>query len=197
MRAKSLQSCRTLCNPVDCSPPGSVGFSWQEYRNGLPFPPSRDLPDPGIQTVSPTAPVLQVDSWPLSHQGSSQPSIAAAAAKSLKSCPTLCDPRDGSLPGSPVPGILQALHDLKYPSYLSGSDNPEEMGKAITGKLRAELSPWWLHTLSLQRCPGLSGGIPQNRLQFALAKEKTFLNSLALGPWTSHFAPSFWNELPQ
>ena len=38
------------------------------------------------------------------------PSIifAAAAAKSLQSCPTLCDPIDGSPPGSPIPGILQA-----------------------------------------------------------------------------------------
>ena len=34
--------------------------------------------------------------------------FAAAAAKSLQSCPTLCDPIDGSPPGSPVPGILQA-----------------------------------------------------------------------------------------
>ena len=33
---------------------------------------------------------------------------AAVAAKSLQSCPTLCDPIDGSPPGSPVPGILQA-----------------------------------------------------------------------------------------
>ena len=33
---------------------------------------------------------------------------AAATAKLLQSCPTLCDPRDGSPPGSPVPGILQA-----------------------------------------------------------------------------------------
>ena len=33
---------------------------------------------------------------------------AAAAAKSLQACPTLCNPRDGSPPGSPVPGILQA-----------------------------------------------------------------------------------------
>ena len=33
---------------------------------------------------------------------------AAAAAKSLQSCPTLCDPIDGSSPGSLVPGILQA-----------------------------------------------------------------------------------------
>ena len=34
--------------------------------------------------------------------------VAAAAAKSLQSCPTLCDPTDGSPPGSAVPGILQA-----------------------------------------------------------------------------------------
>ena len=33
---------------------------------------------------------------------------AAAAAKSLQSCLTLCDPRDGSPPGSPIPGIFQA-----------------------------------------------------------------------------------------
>ena len=33
---------------------------------------------------------------------------AAAAAKSLQSCPTLCDPIDGSPPGSAFPGILQA-----------------------------------------------------------------------------------------
>ena len=36
------------------------------------------------------------------------PNPAAAAAKSHQSCPTLCDPVDGSPPGSPVPGILQA-----------------------------------------------------------------------------------------
>ena len=34
--------------------------------------------------------------------------VAAPAAKLLQSCPTLCDPRDGSPTGSPVPGILQA-----------------------------------------------------------------------------------------
>ena len=34
--------------------------------------------------------------------------LMIAAAKSLQSCPTLCDPIDGSPPGSPVPGILQA-----------------------------------------------------------------------------------------
>ena len=37
-----------------------------------------------------------------------QDSSSAAAARSLQTCPTLCDPIDGSPPGSPVPGILQA-----------------------------------------------------------------------------------------
>ena len=43
-----------------------------------------------------------------------------AAAKSLQSCPTLCDPIDGSPPGSPVPGILQArtLGGLQFPSPM-------------------------------------------------------------------------------
>ena len=37
-----------------------------------------------------------------------QDQLAAAAAKLLQLCPTLCDPTDGTPPGSPVPGILQA-----------------------------------------------------------------------------------------
>ena len=46
---------------------------------------------------------------------------AAAATKSLQSCPTLCNPIDGSPPGSPVPGILQAFPNLlpPLPSGLS------------------------------------------------------------------------------
>ena len=43
--------------------------------------------------------------YQLSHQGSLN---VNTAAKSLQSCPTLCDPIDGSPPGFPVPGILQA-----------------------------------------------------------------------------------------
>jgi len=78
--AKSLQSCPTLCDPIDGSPPGS--------------------PIPGIlqaRTLEWVAIAFSVTSH-----------AAAAAAKSLQSCPTLCDPIDGSLPSSPVPGILQA-----------------------------------------------------------------------------------------
>ena len=43
---KSLQSCPTLCDPMDCSPPGAMGFSRQEYQSGLPCPP------PGMEPMS-------------------------------------------------------------------------------------------------------------------------------------------------
>ena len=92
-----------------------MGFSRQEYQSGLPFPSPGDLPDSGIQ---PRSPALQADalrskppgkpSLKLSLIKSINSTAAAAAAKSLQSCPTLWDPRDGSLPGSAVPGILQA-----------------------------------------------------------------------------------------
>ena len=42
------------------------------------------------------------------HPLTELPHLSAAAAESLQSCPTLCNPIDGSLPGSPIPGILQA-----------------------------------------------------------------------------------------
>ena len=50
--------------------PLSMGFSRQEYWSGLPCPPPGDLPHPGIQPASPASPASQVDSLPLSHQGS-------------------------------------------------------------------------------------------------------------------------------
>ena len=47
------QSCQTLCDPLDHQAPLSMGFSRQEYWNGLPFPSPGDLPDPGIEPRSP------------------------------------------------------------------------------------------------------------------------------------------------
>ena len=68
-----------------------------------------------LQHHSPKASILQCSAFfvvKLSHPymttGKTIAWTAAAAAKSLQSCPTLCDPRDSSPPGSPVPGILQA-----------------------------------------------------------------------------------------
>ena len=50
------QSCPILCDPMDCSQPGSsvLGFSRQGYWSGLPFPSPRDLPNPGIEPRPPT-----------------------------------------------------------------------------------------------------------------------------------------------
>ena len=76
--AKSLQSCLTLCDPRDGSPPGypSLGFSRQEHWSGLPFP-------------SPM------------HEMKSESEVT-------QSCPTPRDPMDCSLPGSSIHGICQA-----------------------------------------------------------------------------------------
>ena len=65
--------------------PLSMGFSGQKYWSGLPCEYTHTHTHTHTQ-------------W----------NTAAAAAKSLQSCLTLCDPIDGSPPGSPVPGILQA-----------------------------------------------------------------------------------------
>ena len=169
-----LQSCPTLCNPMNCSLPGSsvhgisparilacvaISSSKGSFQprnwvclpcmavDSLPFlwwwlslrcvrffatpctialPPRLlcpwDFPGKntrvgchfllqGILSTQGLNPHLlnwQADSLPLTHQESPILSHAAtAAAKSLQSCPTLCDPIDGSPPGSAVPGILQ------------------------------------------------------------------------------------------
>ena len=51
------KSCPTLCDAMDCSPPGalSVGFSRQEYWSGLPFPSPGDLPGSETEPVSPVS----------------------------------------------------------------------------------------------------------------------------------------------
>ena len=54
------QSCPTLCNPVDCSLPGSsvYGVLQQEYWSGLPSPSPGNLPDLGIKPISLASSVL-------------------------------------------------------------------------------------------------------------------------------------------
>ena len=54
LHAKLLQSCLSLCDVVDCSPPGSTvyGILRQEYWSGLPCPPPRYCPYPGREPAS-------------------------------------------------------------------------------------------------------------------------------------------------
>ena len=69
MLGLAAESCLTLCDPMDCSPPGSSVHADSPGRNtraGLPGPPPGDLPNPGIKPRSPT---LQVDSLLSEPQG--------------------------------------------------------------------------------------------------------------------------------
>ena len=62
--------------------PPCMGFSRQEYWNGLPCPPPGDLPNPGIEPVSPATPALQVGFVLLNHPGS--PLFTLVLLKGLK-----------------------------------------------------------------------------------------------------------------
>ena len=78
-------------------------FSRREYWSGLPFSSPGDLSHLGIE---PGSPALQANS--LLSESPGKPYAAPAAAKSLQSCPTLCDPMNCSLPGFSIHGIFQA-----------------------------------------------------------------------------------------
>ena len=110
----------------------SMGFLRKEYWSGLPFPPPGDVPDPGTEPASPVSRSLQADSFtpedlspcserchtlsPKAHP--CRPS--AAAAKSLQLCPTLCDPRDTSPPGSP----LELINGAGFHKWNSHYESP-------------------------------------------------------------------------
>ena len=67
VRAKSLQLCLTLCDPMDCSPPGSSVHGVLQVRilKWVAIHPPGELPNPGIVSLA-----LQVDSLLLGHPGS-------------------------------------------------------------------------------------------------------------------------------
>ena len=62
--AQLLQSCPTLCDPVNCSPPVSFahGILQRGFWSGLPCPPLGDLPDLESKPLTPVSPALQADS---------------------------------------------------------------------------------------------------------------------------------------
>ena len=78
VESEVAQSYPTLCDPMDCSMPGSslsMKFSRQDYWSGLPFPFPGDLPDPGIK---PGSPALQADSLPSELPG--KPSMESSTS---------------------------------------------------------------------------------------------------------------------
>ena len=78
----------------------------------------------------------------------------AAAAKSLQSCPTLCDSIDGSPPGSPVPGILQA-RALEWVANSFSSAWKWKVKVKSLSCVRLLATPW---TAAYQAPPSMAGG---------------------------------------
>ena len=76
---------------------------------------------------------------------------AAAAAKSLQSCPTLCNPRDGSPPGSPVPGILQA-RTLEWVAISFSKAWKWKVKVKLLSRVRLLATPW---TAAYQASPSM------------------------------------------
>ena len=74
-----------------------------------------------------------------------------AAAKSLQSCPTLCDPRNGSPPGSPVPGILQA-RTLEWVAISFSNAWEWKVKVKSLSRIRLLATPW---TAAYQAPPSL------------------------------------------
>ena len=64
-----------------------------------------------------------------------------ATAKSLQSCPTLCDPTDGSPPGFPVPGILQA-RTLEWVAISFSSAWKWKVKVKLLSRVRPSATPW-------------------------------------------------------
>ena len=95
------QSCLTFWDPMDWSSPGSsvCGILQARMQEWVAILSPGDLPDARIE---PGSSALQADSLPSELPGKSLLIPAAVAAKSLQSCPTLCDPTDGS-PRAPCP----------------------------------------------------------------------------------------------
>ena len=138
--AKSLQSCPTLCDPIDGSPPRlrrpwdspgkNTGVGCHFLLRGMKEKSESEVAQSCLTLSDPMDYILPGSSVHGIFQARVLPSsknlqminagegvekrepsytvAAAAAAKSLQSCPTLCDLIDGSPPGSPIPEILQA-----------------------------------------------------------------------------------------
>ena len=166
---------------MDCSPPGSSvcgdspGKNTEEGCHALQGIFQTQGSNPGLL-------YCRQIFYHLSHQGSPICNNAAsAAAKSLQSCPTLCDPKDGSPPGSPIPGILQA-RTLEWGAIsFSNAWKWKNKVKSLS-RVRLLATPW---TAAQQAppswdFPGKSTGVGCH------TNKKNLLN-----PWWYHFNDTF------
>ena len=117
-------------------------------------------------------------------------SAAAAAAKLLQLCPTLCDPIDGSPPGSPVPGILQA-RTLEWVAISSSNAWKWKVKVKLLSCVRLLVTPW---TAAHQAPPSMGfsrkeyrSGVPlpspDNKLWTGKLLEWRFLRWISVELW--------------
>ena len=156
MHAKSLQLCLTLCNPMVHSPPGSscpwnspgknTGVGCHALLQGI-------FPTQGLNLCLLHLLYWQAGSSPLAPPGTPKiwHAAAAAAAKSLQSCPTLCDPIDGSPPASPFPGILQA-RTLEWVAISFSNAWKWKVKVKLLSRVRLLATPW---TVAYQAPPSM------------------------------------------
>ena len=136
-------------------------------------------------------------------------SSITVAAKSLQLCPTLCDPRDGSPPGSPVPGILQ-VRTLEWVAISFSNAWKWKVKVKSLSRVRLLANPW---TSAFQAPPSMGfsrqeywSGVPLPQLQLRFAYSRTVSRDvsaseflffktclsvsayLALQPWEQWFA---------
>jgi len=127
------QSCPTLCDPMDCSPPGSSVHGDSPDKNtgvGCHALLQEIFPDQGL---NPGLPQCRQTLYHLSHQGSPVSRIRSDQIRSVAQlCPTLCDPTNCSTPGLPVHHQLpeftethvHRVSDAIQPSHPLSSPSP-------------------------------------------------------------------------
>ena len=147
---------------VACQAPLSMEFSRQEYWSGLPCPLPRDLPDPGVEPTS-----------LMSSASAGGFFTTAAAAKSLQSCLTLCDPVDGSPTGSPVPGILQA-RIVEWVAISFSNAWKWKVKVKLLSRVRLLATPW---TAAYQAPPSM--GFSRQEYWSGVLLSHLILNSMA------------------
>ena len=101
----------------------------------------------------------------------------AAAAKSLQSCPTLCDPRDGSPPGSPFPGVLQA-RTLEWVAISFSNGWKWKVKVKSLSCLQLSATPW---TVAYQAPPSM--GFSRQEYWSGLPFPSPFYFWVALNHW--------------
>ena len=108
--------------------------------------------------------------------------LAAAAAKSLQLCPTLCDPIDGSPPGSPVPGILQA-RTLEWVAISFSNAWKWKVKVKLLSRVQLPATPW---TAAYQAPPSMGFSRQEYWSGVPLPSPSTALESMLSRNYCSH-----------